>query len=62
MNNPITITASRNQTFTLATNRVIRNTYLLLSMTLLFSALAAGVSMALNLPHPGLLLTLGGYF
>jgi modulator of FtsH protease len=41
---------------------VIRNTYLLLSITLLFSALTAGVSMALNLPHPGLLLTLGGYF
>ncbi|HID48872.1 MAG TPA: Bax inhibitor-1/YccA family protein, partial [Chromatiales bacterium] len=39
-----------------------RNTYTLLSMTLLFSALAAGVSMALNLPHPGLLLTLGGFF
>ncbi|RDH86151.1 MAG: BAX inhibitor protein [endosymbiont of Galathealinum brachiosum] len=31
-------------------------------MTLLFSALVAGVSMSLNLPHPGLLLTLGGYF
>jgi modulator of FtsH protease len=31
-------------------------------MTLLFSALAAGISMSLNLPHPGLLLTLVGYF
>jgi len=62
MNNPITITASQSQTATLATNKVIRNTYTLLSMTLLFSALTAGVSMALNLPHPGLLLTLGGYF
>jgi modulator of FtsH protease len=31
-------------------------------MTLLFSAATAGVSMALNLPHPGLLLTLAGYF
>ncbi len=62
MNNPLTITASRSQTATLATNKVIRNTYRLLSMTLLFSALTAGVSMALNLPHPGLLLTLGGYF
>ncbi len=30
-------------------------------MTLLFSALTAAVSMALQLPHPGLLLTLGGY-
>jgi len=62
MNNPVTIATSRGQTATLATNKVIRNTYTLLSMTLLFSALTAGVSMALNLPHPGLLLTLGGYF
>ncbi len=46
----------------LATNKLIRNTYTLLSMTLLFSALTAGLSMAFNLPHPGLLLTLGGYF
>ena len=43
-------------------NRVLRNTYFLLALTLLFSALSAGVSMALNLPHPGLLLTLVGYF
>ena len=62
MNNPTMITATQSQTATLATNKVIRNTYTLLSMTLLFSALTAGVSMALNLPHPGLLLTLGGYF
>ena len=62
MKNPATIVASQSQTSTLATNKVIRNTYMLLSMTLLFSALTAGVSMALNLPHPGLLLTLGGYF
>ncbi len=54
--------AARAQTGVLATNKVIRNTYMLLSMTLLFSALAAGTSMALNLPHPGILLTLGGYF
>jgi len=53
---------SRTQTVVLATNRVLRNTYMLLSMTLLFSALTAWVSMALNLPHPGLVLTLGGYF
>lgn len=46
----------------LATNKVIRNTYLLLSLTLAFAALTAGVSAALKLPHPGLLLTLGGYF
>lgn len=42
--------------------RVLRNTYALLSMTLLFSAAIAGLSAALSLPAPGLLLTLGGYF
>ena len=46
----------------LATNKVIRNTYMLLSMTLLFSALIAGVSVTLQLPHPGIILTLIGYF
>lgn len=45
-----------------ATNKVLRNTYALLAMTLLFSAATATVSMALNLPHPGLLITLAGYF
>jgi modulator of FtsH protease len=44
------------------TNKVLRNTYALLSLTLLFSALTAGLSMVLELPHPGLLLTLVGYF
>lgn len=43
-------------------NSVLRSTYWLLSLTLAFAALTAGVSMALNLPHPGLLLTLAGYF
>jgi modulator of FtsH protease len=62
MNNPINTSVNYNQATTLATNKVIRNTYTLLSMTLLFSGLIAGVSMTLNLPHPGLLLTLGGYF
>lgn len=45
-----------------ATNKVLRNTYALLAMTLLFSAATASVAMALNLPHPGLLITLAGYF
>lgn len=35
----------------LATNKLIRNTYTLLSMTLLFSALTAGLSLALNVPY-----------
>ena len=46
----------------LATNKVIRNTYTLLSMTLLFSALMAGVAMQFNMPPMGLLITLGGFF
>ena len=62
MNNTSTAIMNQSQVTTFATNKVIRNTYTLLSMTLLFSALTAGGSMALNLPHPGLLLTLGGYF
>jgi modulator of FtsH protease len=53
---------ARGESSAIATNKVLRNTYVLLSMTLLFSAVTAGVSMALNLPHPGLLLTLVGYF
>ncbi len=46
----------------LATNKLIRNTYTLLSLTLLFSALTAGIAMAMNMPYMGPLLTLGGYF
>jgi len=62
MNMQSATTITRTQGASMATNKVIRNTYMLLSMTLIFSALTAGASMALNLPHPGILLTLGGYF
>jgi len=62
MNPLMTNTATASQSGVIATNKVIRNTYTLLSMTLLFSAMTAGISMSLNLPHPGLLLTLAGYF
>lgn len=54
--------AARPAITTISSNKVIRNTYLLLSMTLLFSALTAGAAMALNLPHPGIVITLVGYF
>ena len=62
MNNPINTSVNYNQSAALASNKVLRNTYSLLSMTLLFSGLTAGASMMLNLPHPGLLLTMVGYF
>jgi len=42
--------------------RVLRNTWNLLALTLLFSAGVAAVSMVNNWPHPGLLITLAGYF
>jgi modulator of FtsH protease len=42
------------QASALATNSVLRNTYLLLSATLLFSALTAGIAMAVNMPPLGL--------
>ena len=45
-----------------AAHRVLRNTYMLLALTLGFSALTAGTAAALRLPHPGMLLTLVGYF
>lgn len=60
--NPLQNAVLHTRTTALGTNKLIRNTYLLLSMTLLFSAATAGISMAFNLPHPGLILTLVGYF
>ena len=46
----------------LSSNRVLRNTYLLLSMTLFFSAIVTAISVALKLPHPGIIITLVGFF
>lgn len=43
-------------------NKVLKNTYILLSLTLLCTAATAGLAMALNLPHPGLIITLVGFF
>jgi len=43
-------------------NKVLRNTYALLSMTLLFSAVMAAVSMAMNWPPMGIMMVLVGYF
>ena len=41
------------RTSAISTNRVLRNTYMLLSMTLLFSASMAAVAMAINAPYIG---------
>ena len=44
----------------LATNKLIRNTYMLLAMTLVFSAVTATLSVFLRLPPMTYLLSLGG--
>jgi modulator of FtsH protease len=59
---PIAVQTATIRESALATNKVLRNTYLLLSATLAFSAATAGMALALGLPHPGLLITLVGYF
>ena len=56
------ISATRSETQILATNKVLKNTYTLLAMTLLFSAAAAGLSMKMNMPHFGMIITMVGYF
>jgi len=54
--------ASTSPDITPAAAQTLRNTYRLLAMTLVFSAVVAATSVALRLPAPGLLLTLAGYF
>jgi modulator of FtsH protease len=46
-----TVITARSPAVALSTNKVIRNTYTLLSMTLLFSAAMAGLSLFLKVPH-----------
>jgi len=65
MNRPLVLpsqTAGSGWGAGIAKHRVLRNTYALLSMTLLFSAAMAGLSVFLKLPAAGLVMTLVGYF
>ena len=57
-----TVSRARSVESSLATNKLIRNTYTLLSITLLFSALMAGVSVMLRVPPMTYLLCIGGAF
>lgn len=57
MNTQISTQAQR-----LVINNVLKNTYQLLSVTLLFSGLMAYVSLSLNLPPFGFIVTLVGFF
>ncbi|MBK1733934.1 BAX inhibitor protein [Halorhodospira abdelmalekii] len=55
-----TATADRQQA--LATNRLIRNTYGLLALTLAFSALTAGFAVLSDAPRLNIFIVLGGFF
>ena len=55
-------TTVREQVRTSVTNKVLRNTYILLSMTLLFSALTAFISYTMNISVVNPFITLGLYF
>lgn len=50
------------QTHSAQVKRVLRNTYALLAITLLFSAGVAVVASTMQLPAPGLVITLAGFF
>jgi len=54
--------ASIAQPGVLETNKVLKNTYLLLSATLLFSALTAGIAMSVGMPMLNPIVVLIGYF
>jgi modulator of FtsH protease len=60
-NSPVRI-VDVTHTSALTTNKVLRNTYLLLSATLAFSALTAGVAMAVGMPFLNPFVTLLVYF
>ncbi len=58
---PSVITSAR-QSSILATHSVLRNTYFLLSLTLLFSACTAAYAMKINAQGPGILVFFAGIF
>ncbi len=61
MSNQAQISTARNESV-LTTNKVLRNTYMLLGMTLGFSAVVAYITASMGLPHPGFLVTIVGFY
>ena len=57
-----TVIRTRPTAAVLSTNKLIRNTYTLLAMTLAFSAVTAGIAMVINMPPLHWMITLGGFF
>lgn len=62
MNRVSSVASTGTRESALSTNKVLRNTYLLLGATLAFSAATAGLAMAMNMPPLNIWLTLGIYF
>lgn len=62
MSNQAHISTSQRSETVLQTNKVLRNTYMLLGLTLAFSAFTAFLSASMNLPHPGFIITLVGFY
>ena len=62
MSNQAHISTTQRNESVLQTNKVLRNTYMLLGLTLAFSALTAFLSASMNLPHPGFIITLVGFY
>lgn len=57
-----TVYTSTSRPSVLETNKVLRNTYMLLAMTLAFSAVCAGITMAIGIsPMASLLMTIGAF-
>ncbi|MBP2170666.1 FtsH protease modulator YccA [Erwiniaceae bacterium BAC15a-03b] len=56
------IVTSTRESSLISTNKVLRNTYFLLGMTLTFSAITATASTVFALPSPGLILMLVGFY
>lgn len=55
-------TVARRQASVLSTNKVLRNTYMLLGLTLIFSGLCAAFSVATNAPYPGMIIAIVGMY
>jgi modulator of FtsH protease len=60
--NEVELNIGRSQESALSVNKVVRNTYMLLSMTLFFSAICATASMAMQVSQgAGFMMLLGGF-
>ena len=60
MQSNISLNASRSSAIEI--NKVLKNTYMLLSMTLAFSAVISAITAYLNLPYPGMMVSLIGVY